>query len=254
MLENDNSDEAGQENPDDAQACCSTSSGSRDCCSPDSGSGGKSWKMLVFLVIVVAAGAVLARSFMKKSDSTTDQTQQLFATIESEVKSDTPSPSNAAANVETPDKSKAGTDSPTIVKSTTKVPVSGELEPTLWGKPLDSLASLNKVATDTDAVFILLAAEDQQKMQPVTSEIEAAAKKIQSNGTRISAFTLNKDAPNYALLAKQFSTPCVLAMVKGRGMSGVTGEITETKLLQAFVMASRATSGCCPSGAGPDCK
>lgn len=250
MAENDNTDEAGQENPNDAQACCSTASGSGDCCSPDSGSSGKTWKMLVFLVIVVAAGAVLARSIMNKSNSTTDQTQELFATIQPEVRSDTPSPSNAAANVETPDKPKASTDSPSTVTPTTKVPVSGGPEPTLWGKPLDSLASLNKVAVDTDAVFILLAAEDQRDMQPVTSEIEAAARKIQSSGTRISAFTLQKDAPNYAQLTKQFPTPCVLAMVKGRGMSGVTGEITETKLIQAFVAASRPTSGCCPSGAG----
>lgn len=246
MAENDNTDEAGQQTSVDAQACCSTASGSGDCCSPDSGSGGKRWKMLVFLIIVVAAGAVLARSFIRKSNSTTDQKQQLFATIQPDVKSDTPS----SPNVETPDKSKAGTDSLATVKSTTKAPVSGVPEPTLWGKPLNSLASLNKVAVNIDAVFILLAAQDQQDMQPVTNEIEAAARKIQSNGTRISAFTLQKNAPNYVQLAKQFPTPCVLAMVKGRGMSGVTGEITETKLLQAFVAASRPTSGCCPPGAG----
>ncbi|MHC4310529.1 MAG: hypothetical protein ACYSSN_11330, partial [Planctomycetota bacterium] len=92
------------------------------------------------------------------------------------------------------------------------------------------------------------------QMQPVTSEIEAAARKIQSNGTRITAFTLEKSAPNYVQLVKQYPIPCVLAMVKGRGMSGVTGEINESKLLQAFVAASRATSSCCPPGAGPsDC-
>ncbi len=251
MLGNDNSDEAGQENPDDSQACCPSVSGSGDCCSPDSGSGGKSWKMLVFLVIVVAAGAVLARSFMKKSDSTTDQTQQLFATIQSEGKSDTPSSSNAATEVETSDKSKAGTDNLSTVKPAIKAPVSGELEPTLWGKPLDSLASLNKVAAETDAVFILLVAEDQQGNQTITKEIEAAARKIRSSGCRISAFTLKKDAPDYAQLAKQFSTPRVLAMVKGRGASGVSGDITESKLIQAFVTASRSSSGCGPSGCGP---
>lgn len=250
MAENDNSDKAGQENPDDAQSCCSTSSGGGDCCSPDSGSSGKSWKLLVFLIIVVAAGIVSALSIMNKSNSTTDQTQQLFATIQPEVSSVTP----LSPNVETPDKSKAGTDNPTTAKPTIKGPVSGVLEPTLWGKPLISLASLNQIAADTDAVFILLAAEDKQQMQPVTSEIEAAARKIQSNGTRITAFTLEKSAPNYAQLAKQFPIPCVLAMVKGRGMSGVTGEINEAKLLQAFVAASIPTSGCCPSGAGPsDC-
>ncbi len=112
---------------DDVQPCCDGG----DCCPSGSESGGKSWKLLVFLIIVVAAGAVLARSFIKKSNSTTDQAQQLFATIQPEVKSDAPSPSNAAANVETPDKSKAGTDSPSTVTPTIKVPASGDLEPTL---------------------------------------------------------------------------------------------------------------------------
>ena len=247
MAENDNTDEVGQENPNDAQSCCSTASGGGDYCSPDSGSGGKRWKLLVFLIIVVAAGVVLARSIMNKSDSTTDQTQQLFTTIQPEVNSDTPS----SPNVEIPDNSKAGTVNPTTAKPTATEPASSDSDTTLWGKPLISLASLNQVAVDTDAVFIFLAAEDKQQMQPVTSEIEAAARKIQSNGTRITAFTLEKSAPNYAQLAKQFPTPCVLAMVKGRGMSGVTGEINEAKLLQAFVAASRATSSCCPPGAGP---
>jgi len=247
MAENDNSDKAGQETPDDAQACCSTASGGGDRCSPDSGSGGKSWKLLVFLIIVVAAGVVLARSIMNKSDSTTDQSQPLFTTNQLEVSSDTPS----SPNVETPDEAKASTVNPTTAKPTATEPASGVPKPTLWGKPLISLASLNEVAVDTDAVFIFLAAEDKQQMQPVTSEIEAAARKIQTNGTRITAFTLEKSAPDYAQLAKQFPVPCVLAMVKGRGMNGVTGEINEAKLLQAFVAASRATSGCCPPGADP---
>ncbi|MEE9403181.1 MAG: hypothetical protein V3V47_08290, partial [Desulfobacteria bacterium] len=145
---------------DDVQPCCDGG----DCCPSGYESGGKSWKLLVFLIIVVAAGAVLAHSIMNKSDSTTDQTQQQFATIQPEVSSDTPS----SPNVETPDKSKAGTENPTTVKSAIETPASGGPEPTLWGKPLDSLASLNKVAADTDAVFILLVAEDQQGNQTIT--------------------------------------------------------------------------------------
>jgi len=228
---------------DDVQPCCDGG----DCCPSGSESGGKSWKLLVFLIIVVAAGVVLARSIMNKSDSTTDQSQQLFTTNQLEVCSDSPSSPNA----ETPDKPKVGTDNPTTAKSTATELVSGDPESTLWGKPLISLASLNQVAVDTDAVFIFLAAEDKQQMQPVTSEIESAARKIQMNGKRITAFTLEKSAPEYAQLAKQFPVPCVLAMVKGRGMSGVTGEINEAKLLQAFVGASRATSSCCPPGSDP---
>ena len=126
-----------------------------------------------------------------------------------------------------------------------------EVASTLWGKPLDSLASLNKVAADSDAVFIVLAAEDKLKMEPITKEIEAAAKKIQAGGSRICAFTLKKDAPNYARLAKQFSIPCVLAMVRNRSTGVVSGDITESKLLQAFVRASRPQSGCGPGACGP---
>jgi len=249
MLENANSDEARQESPDDSQACCPSASGSGDCCSPDAGGSAKSWKIVVFLVIVVAAGAVLARSFIKRSNSTAEQTQQLFPTIQPDGESDAPSLLTATANVETPAESIDNMDSPSAVDAATKAQVSDETAPGLWGKPLDSLASLNKVAANSNAVFIFLAAEDQQSSQPITKEIEAAAKKIQSNGIRVSAFTLKKGAPNYAQLAKQFSLPCVLAMVKGAGASGVSGEITEAKLIQAFVAASRPASACCPSGA-----
>ena len=240
MAENDNTDEDGQENPNDAQACCSTTSGGGDCCSPDSSNSGKSWKMLIFLIIVIAAGVVLARSLINKSNSNGGQSQQGFAPIQTNSDCDTAPLLTATPQVETPavvsDEKKADVPEPASI---------------LWGKPLDSLASLNKVAAETDAVFIVLSAEGKLKMEPITKEIEAAAKKIQAGGKRICAFTLKKDAPNYARLAKQFSIPCVVAMVKGRGLSGVSGEITEKKLLQAFVMASRPQSGCGPGACGP---
>ena len=210
MAENSNSDKAEQESTDDSQKCCSSTSGSHS-----------KGKMVVFAIIVVAAGITLARSLTKQSTAISDENQQLFATIPQEKNNET----------------------------------SNKTKPTLWRPELDSLASLNKLAADTDVVFILLAAEDQQSNQTITNKIEASAKTIESKGSRISAFRLKKNAPNYTQLAKQFSVPCVLAMVKGRGMSGVSGEITEAKLVQAFVTASRATSGCCPSSAGQsDCK
>ena len=253
MIENANSDEVRQESPEDSQACCPSESGSGDCCPPSSGGGSrKNWKMLVFILIVIAAGVVLARSVIRKSNSASDQKQQSFAAIQPVSKSATASPLNAIAEAEqTPADSEAGAASSSVANVQEKTDVSANSALTLWGKPLDSLASLSKAAAETDAVFILLAAEDQQGIQTITNEIEAAAKKIQSNGIRISAFTLKKGAPNYAQLAKQLSVPCVIAMVKGGGLSGVSGEITETKLVQAFVMASRPASGCGPSGCGP---
>ncbi len=225
MVENHNSDKAEQENVDDSQKCCPSTSGDNTCCSSASGSYSKR-KLVVLVIIVVAAGIILARSLMKESTAVSDDTQQLFAAIAQENCETSPQ-TNAVTNIET----------------------SEETELTLWRAELDSLASLNKVATNTDVVFVLLAADDQQGNQAITREIEAAAKKIKSKGNRVCAFKLKKDAPDYAQLAKQFSIPCVVAMVKGRGMSAVSGEINETRLIGAFVTASRP-SGCCPSGAG----
>ncbi|MHC4396489.1 MAG: hypothetical protein ACYS1A_12620 [Planctomycetota bacterium] len=210
---------------DDSQKCCPSTSGDSTCCSSASGSY-STRKFLVFAIIVVAAGIILARSLMKESTAVGDDTQQVFATIGQE---------------------KDGESSPQI-NTVTNVVTSDKTELTLWRAELDSFASLNKVAADSDAVFIFLVAEDQQGNQTITKEIEAAAKKIESDGSRICAFKLKKDAPDYAQLAKQFSIPCVVAMVKGCGMSAVSGEIDEAKLIQAFVMASRPTSGCCPPG------
>ena len=99
----------------------------------------------VLVIIVVAAGIILVRSLMKESNAVSDDTQQLFATIEQEKSEESSPQVNAVTNVATSDKT----------------------ELTLWRPELDSLASLNKVATDTDVVFVLLTAEDQQGSQTI---------------------------------------------------------------------------------------
>lgn len=216
-----------REMADDVQSCCDGG----DCCPSVSQSGGKNWKMLICILVLLAAGAVLARSFIGKSGADGDQSQQVFAPVLTDNMSDTPS----------------------VANDTKEQDIAGEAAPSLWRAELDSLASLNKMATNTDAVFILLSAKDQQDSQTITKEIDAAAKKIQANGVRVSAFRLSQAAPEYAQLSKQVSIPCVLAMVKGGGMSAVSGEINEAKLVQAFVTASRPTSGCCPPGSTAVC-
>ena len=233
---------SGQENVGDVQSCCDGG----DCCPSGSASGGKSWKTLIFVLVLIAAGVVLAHSFIGESDA--DQSQQTFAPIQIDNMSDIPSPSKAAVNAETPVVPKIETETQLATDETEKQDMPAEVASSLWGLELDSLASLNKVATETDAVFVFLAAGSLQNMQPVIKQIEAAAQKIESNGVRVTAFRLKEAAPEYAQLSKQVSIPCVLAMVKGGGMSTVSGEISEAKLVQAFVAASRPTSGCCPPG------
>ncbi|MHC4323611.1 MAG: hypothetical protein ACYSUX_04990 [Planctomycetota bacterium] len=223
---NDDKEQANsRQSASDPQSCCDGGS----CCTSSSDDAIKRWKIIVFILILLAAGVVLARSFIRKANSSANQGQQQFAIIQPE--------------------SGSYIDAPSIADGTTEAEVSNQPALSLWGKPLNSLASLGEAASDTDAVFILLAAEDQQDIQPITKEIEAAAKTIQAGGTRISAFRLMPGAPNYENLTKQLSDPCVLAMVKGCGLSGIPADqITETKLVQAFVAASRPASGCCPPG------
>ncbi len=249
---NDKKEQAGsQQSESDLQPCCDGGS-----CRPSgSDGGGKNWKIAVFILIVLAAGVVLARSLIRKSDSATEQGQGTFAAIAPDVTGDTLLPQNADATTQDPTVPKGDTETPAVANAKAKEDVPEKASPTLWGPELDSLALLDKAAANSDAVFILLAADDQESNQAATKQIEAAAKTIQSNGVRISAFRLKQGAPNYANFSKQLSTPCVLAMVKGGGVSGVSADqIAETKLVQAFVTASRPSAGCCPPGSGATCQ
>jgi hypothetical protein len=207
--------------------------------------------MLVFVLIVIAAGAVLARSLMNKSNSTADRTEEAFVVGQPESDLDLPSPAPAVEVAEAPAVSENEIEAPVVVDETQKDEAPDKTAPSIWGPELDSIAALNQAAAGVDAVFIFLAAEGELDIQPITKEIDAAARKIQSGGSSISAFTLKKGSTNYMQMAKQFSVPCVVAMVRGRGMSAVSGEITESKLLQAFVAASRPSSGCAPGACAP---
>jgi len=186
-----------------------------DCDTPGLGTKGK---VLVCLAVGLAAAAVLARGFMKKAGAANDGNQPSFATALPFVQAE-------------------GTDKE-------------ETESRLWGDPLDSLASLNKVASEKDAVFVLLAAGNDEETEAIKDQMEAAAKKIISRGTTMAAFTLDKNTLDYTQITGQEPAPCVLTMVKGRGMSVVAEDITEANLLQALVAASRPSS-CGPSACGP---
>ena len=107
------------------------------------------------------------------------------------------------------------------------------------------------MAAEKDAVFVYLAEKGQKPNENVQKEIEGAASKARSGGTVVAFFALDDDSSEYKEVIEQVPAPCVLAMVKGRGMSVVSSGITEGKLLQALVAASRPSGGCGPSGCGP---
>ena len=123
--------------------------------------------------------------------------------------------------------------------------------PDAWAAPLKALAELNLVATNTDAVFVVLPSGDAERMAAIRKEVSAAAATINTRGIKMGRFLLSQDAREYAGLAQQVGSPAVLAMYKGRGMAAVPDQqITQDGLLKAFVGVSRP-SGCGPSGCAP---
>ena len=185
-------------------------------------------KIIACLVVLIAAAIVLGRGFLKKTAVSNGKSTDAFA-----------SAFPVSKPVETP-----------IVKEQGKESVEKLDKAKLWGDPLDSLNSLNKVAANLNAVFIFVSGKSDEKDPGIKKEIENAAGKFQKNGSSIAAYTLVKVSKDYAQITGQMTAPCVLAMVKGKGMSVVSDNITEAKLLEALVAASRPSS-CGPSGCGP---
>jgi hypothetical protein len=114
---------------------------------------------------------------------------------------------------------------------------------------------LNSVAANTDAVFIFLPGKGGASGNPPSTPMRSAANTIESKiGAKCGLFTLKAGSRDYDNIAAQISVPGVLVMVKGGGMVPISGDITETKLVQGFVAASRA-GGCGAGGCGPSgCK
>ena len=115
------------------------------------------------------------------------------------------------------------------------------------GQFLDSISSLNTVAVNQDAVFIFVPSKGvTNASEATTSAINAARGALASKGIKIGVYSLRSTSPDYGKIAAQLSLPGVLVMTKGRGMAAVPGEMTETKLLQAYVSSTRV-GGCCGS-------
>ena len=178
---------------------------------------GTKWKLTICLGIVIAAAVVLTHGLIRKAESKSKQGQNEFAVAAPAVSPMAPS---------------------TAEKSS------------LWGEPLKNLASLNKVAAKKDAVFVYLPKKGRGPDETVKLQVEKAAREAQSGGKMIALYTLDDNSLDYAQVTGKTPAPCVLAMAKGGGVRAVTGDISDGKLLQALVEASRP-SGCSPSGCSP---
>lgn len=109
-------------------------------------------------------------------------------------------------------------------------------------------------AVDQEAVFVLLTDESGEAAERALQQMEHAAGKIIENGTPVGTFKIDSKSDDYALLTSSLSIdsfPSVAVLVKGCGSSVVSGQITEAKLLEAFLAASTPGS-CCPANS-PSC-
>jgi len=180
-----------------------------------SGTPGKT-RWVIGVIVLVAAGVLVARDIIK-SDAALPQTSgQAFALPIAATNS------SAAA--------------PTTEKSV---------------EPIGALAELNAVAAKLDAVFVFLPGKEGTSSNLPAATMNKAARTIEAQGKKIGLFTLMPSSHDYDQIEGKISLPAVLAMVKRRGMSAISGEITETKLVQGYLAASRVGgcapgSGCCP--------
>ena len=190
-------------------------------------------KIILFIVIIAVAGAVLSSSLIKKTRTPPPKSSTEYAVTASQL---------PASSVVTR-------------KDSTVPSVSSAADTqTVSFKPLASLSDLNTVAQDVEGVFILLIKSETEKTPGIVKEITGAKKAIAARGMHMGTFQLNREAPDYTTITSQMTPPGVLVVVKGKGMRGVQGsDITETKLLQAYMAAMQPTS-CCPAGGSHVCK
>lgn len=117
-----------------------------------------------------------------------------------------------------------------------------------FGTVLPSINDLNSVAMDKDGVFILIPGSNNEKAgADAIAAANSAKTRLDQSRIAVGLFSLSTKAAEYEGIARQVETPAFLVVCKGRGMVAVTGEVTEAKLMQAFLAASNAGGGCGPT-------
>ena len=176
-------------------------------------------RWIVGVIVILAAGVLVARAMIRNNSASAENATLGFASL--------PTAEQAPA-----------TDASRAAPATVAV------------REIGALSELNAVAADTGGVFVFLPGKNDPLIKAPLVQMRSAAKTIEARGQKIGVFTLKTDSQDYTQVAAQVAVPCVIAMVKGRGMIPVSGDITEAKLIQGFVAASSA-GGCGPSGCGP---
>ena len=196
-----------------------------------SGTSGKV-RWVICGIVLLAAGLLVARAMIKADDSSGQAAATTFVA---------PVADESAAEIPAAEVASTSETSPGTVTQAAATSV---------GTMVGAFAELNASAVDTDVVFVFLPGKGAASGAPPATAMQAAVRTLEAKGIKCGLFTLKPDSADYNQLEDEVSVPGVLAMVKGGGTSPVSGEITETKLVQGYVAASSA-GGCSSGGCGP---
>ena len=223
------------ETPKEQASACGPECG----CHAPCGSGPTRW--VVGAIVLLAVVVLVGRALMK-SDAAANQSQPAapaFATAQ--LTAETPGAASVSPSA-----------TPELPPSTAPVakPADASAEKKIVGRSVAGFDELNALAANNmDAVFVFVPAKAVANGNPPLEPMESAARKLKEQGYQVGLFTLQTDSRDYDRVVWRVSAPGVMVMVKGRGMSAVSNEITEAKLVQGFVAASSA-GGCGPSSGG----
>jgi len=119
------------------------------------------------------------------------------------------------------------------------------------GAPLSAIAELNTVADKLNTVFLVIPSKDNAPTSKETGVVLASVERtLNAKGLSTGIFTLKATSTDYPDVAAKVTPPGIAVLSKGGGIGFVSGGISESNLMQAYVASTR-TGGCGPGGCPP---
>ena len=119
------------------------------------------------------------------------------------------------------------------------------------GASLSAIAELNTLADKLDTVFLVIPSKDNVPTAKETVALLTSAERtLNAKGLSTGIFTLQTSSPDYPDVAAKVTPPGIAVLSKGGGIGFVSGEISESNLMQAYVASARK-GGCGPGGCPP---
>lgn len=113
--------------------------------------------------------------------------------------------------------------------------------PKILGEYIDSVSQLNMAELKQDAAFIFIPTKNNMSISDKTKTSALAAQKaLNAKNIKIGLYTLRPTSPDYTSISSQAAAPTILVVYKDGNRKAVSGEISKTSILQAYMAASLA--------------